>query len=98
MPTVIKAEAKERTMMHFTNITTTCATLALPGLMICECAAQLGPRQVQSFDTTWRFCAGDIIGAKRPEYNDASWLTVDVPHDWSIQGLAKSENNGDSAE
>ena len=85
-------------MMHFKKITTTCATLALLiGLMICECAAQLEPRQVQSFDSTWRFCAGEITGAERPEYNDASWLTVDVPHDWSIEGLAQSETKVEDA-
>ena len=48
-------------------------------------------RHTQSFDTAWRFCAGEITGAERPEYNDASWLKVDVPHDWSIEGLAHSE-------
>jgi beta-galactosidase len=49
------------------------------------------PRQIQSFDRDWRFCAGEINGAERPEFNDASWLKVDVPHDWSIEGLSLSE-------
>ena len=49
------------------------------------------PRQTQSFDSAWHFCAGELAGAERPEYNDASWLKVDVPHDWSIEGLAHSE-------
>jgi beta-galactosidase len=56
------------------------ATLAiLVGFMTSECAAAGGPRRVQSFDSDWRFCAGEIAGAERPEYNDASWLHVDVP-------------------
>ena len=86
-------------MKHFKNITTVFATFALLiGLMTCECAGQWQSRKVQSFDSTWRFCAGEITGAERPEFNDAAWLTVDVPHDWSIQGLAKSENSGEGTE
>lgn len=54
-------------------------------------------RQIKSFDSAWKFCAGEIKGAEQPEYNDASWRTVDVPHDWSIAGLAHSEANIDSA-
>jgi beta-galactosidase len=85
-------------MMHFKKITKACAALALlMGLMTCECAAQRRPGQVQSFDLGWRFCAGEIAGAERPEYNDASWLKVDVPHDWSIEGLARSEAKAEDA-
>ena len=51
------------------------------------------PRNIQSFDTDWRFCAGEINGAEKPDYNDSSWLKVNVPHDWSIEGLARSEAN-----
>ena len=48
-------------------------------------------RQVRSFDASWKFRAGEINGAERPECDDASWLTVDVPHDWSIEGRARSD-------
>ena len=76
-------------MAHFRSIATTCTALALlSGVMTSDCAGQWGPGQVRSFDTTWRFCAGQITGAERPEYDDASWTTVDLPHDWSIHGLA----------
>ncbi len=54
-------------------------------------------RKVQSFDSDWRFYAGDINGAERPEYIDTSWLKVDVPHDWSIEGLARSETKVEDA-
>ncbi|HTY01424.1 MAG TPA: glycoside hydrolase family 2 TIM barrel-domain containing protein, partial [Bacteroidota bacterium] len=53
------------------------------------------PRKTQSFDAGWRFRAGEIDGAERPEYNDASWLKVNVPHDWSIEGLALSTTKVD---
>jgi len=48
-------------------------------------------RQNLSFDSDWRFYAGEITGAEKPEFNDSKWLKVNVPHDWSIEGLAHSE-------
>jgi beta-galactosidase len=48
-------------------------------------------RQILSFDSDWRFYAGEIIGAEKSEFNDSAWRKVNVPHDWSIEGLAYSE-------
>lgn len=59
-----------------------------------KCAGNRAKRQVRSFDSDWRFCAGEINGAEKSEYNDSSWLKVNVPHDWSIEGLAESETEG----
>jgi beta-galactosidase len=55
------------------------------------CKHTLAPRQIKCFDSDWRFYAGEITGAEKPEFNDFSWRKVDVPHDWSIEGLARSE-------
>ena len=51
------------------------------------------PRYTRPFGTGWRFCAGEISGAEKPGYNDSSWLSVNVPHDWSIEGHSQSETN-----
>ncbi len=40
-----------------------------------------------SFVSNWRFYKGNIEGAEKPEYNDAHWRIVHVPHDWSIEDL-----------
>ena len=37
-----------------------------------------------SFDTAWKFHAGDVTGAQATTYDDSSWTGLDVPHDWSI--------------
>ena len=37
-----------------------------------------------SFDSTWKFHAGDVTGAQAATYDDSSWTGLDVPHDWSI--------------
>lgn len=53
-------------------------------------------RIVESFDEGWRFHAGDIRGAEQSDFNDSSWIAVDVPHDWSIEGRGLSlQRTGD---
>ena len=33
----------------------------------------------------WRFHAGGVNNAEQPAFNDASWRTVNVPHDFQIE-------------
>jgi len=69
------------------SITLLFIAILLAGLVY-ECVgAEKKGRQHQSFDADWRFYAGEISGAERPEYNDASWLKGNVPQDWSIEGV-----------
>jgi len=42
-------------------------------------------RQRLSMDPGWRFRTGDSPGAEKPEFDDASWRVLDLPHDWSIE-------------
>jgi beta-galactosidase len=37
-----------------------------------------------NFDSAWRFHLGDVTSAQTPAFDDSSWTTLDVPHDWSI--------------
>jgi beta-galactosidase len=48
-------------------------------------------RQTESFDFGWKFQLGDVPGAETPGFDDASWRSLDLPHDWSIEG-AYDEN------
>jgi len=43
-------------------------------------------RIVRSLDADWRFVVADAQGAEQPDFDDAAWRKVDVPHDWSIAG------------
>src|SRR5512134_251456 len=45
------------------------------------------PRQTILFDTGWRFYRGGAQRAEQPEFDDAGWRTLDLPHDWSIEDL-----------
>ena len=38
------------------------------------------------FDHEWRFLLADPAGAEAPGYDAAAWRSVDLPHDWSIEG------------
>ncbi|HEX6625773.1 MAG TPA: glycoside hydrolase family 2 TIM barrel-domain containing protein, partial [Pyrinomonadaceae bacterium] len=49
-------------------------------------------RVVTSFDADWRFLEADATGAEKPDFNDAAWRKLDVPHDWSIEGPFDKEN------
>lgn len=86
------------TQLHFKQIPISCLIIAsLITPLISQSVDDKEPRKIQSFDSDWRFYAGEIKGAEKPEYNDSSWLKVDVPHDWSIEGLARPETNVDDA-
>jgi len=40
----------------------------------------------ENFDSNWKFYLGDSPDAKNETFNDASWRTLNLPHDWSIEG------------
>ena len=49
-------------------------------------------RVITSFDRDWRFLKADPPGAEKPDFPDARWRTLDVPHDWSIEGPFDQKN------
>lgn len=50
------------------------------------------PRLELSADSGWRFLLGDPGGAESPSFQDQSWRTVHLPHDWSIEGKPEKTN------
>jgi beta-galactosidase len=38
------------------------------------------------FDIGWRFERGDPAGAEEPGFADEAWRSLDLPHDWAIEG------------
>jgi beta-galactosidase len=55
-------------------------------------AATNGPRPIQQFTEDWRFSQSDAPETQSPTFNDASWQTVTLPHDWSIAGPVDPNN------
>jgi len=49
-------------------------------------------RTRQSFDFNWKFHYGEVEDAQEQKYDDHDWRTLDLPHDWSIEGTISREN------
>ena len=67
------------------------ALLSLVSLSM-KAAEAHGPRQVLPADSGWKFMLGDPSGAEAPAFADGGWRTVDLPHDWSIEGRPDANN------
>ncbi|MEP7228457.1 MAG: sugar-binding domain-containing protein, partial [Gemmatimonadales bacterium] len=51
-------------------------------------------RQRLSMDPGWRFTLGDLAGAQQPSFDDHRWRSLDLPHDWSIEGTPLEDAPG----
>lgn len=49
-------------------------------------------RTIASFDRDWRFLKADAPAVEKNTFDDAAWSTVNVPHDWSIEGPFDAKN------
>jgi beta-galactosidase len=49
------------------------------------------PDRRSNFDGQWKFFRGDAEGAQSPDFDDGGWRTLDLPHDWSIEGPFSEE-------
>ncbi|WP_343329624.1 glycoside hydrolase family 2 TIM barrel-domain containing protein [Polaribacter staleyi] len=45
-----------------------------------------------NFNEDWKFIQENVQAAVNPNYNDSSWETIKVPHDWSIKGPFSKDN------
>ena len=43
------------------------------------------------FDDNWKFSLQDAKGAEKPSFNDKTWRSIDLPHDWSIENIVGSK-------
>ena len=60
-------------------------------------AQSLSARNRQSFDKDWLFVLADSAGMQKSEYADGHWRSLNLPHDWAIEGdFAPSNPSGAS--
>ena len=45
----------------------------------------------RKFNFDWKFLKGDHSDAFKIQFDDSEWRTLDLPHDWSIEGPFKKE-------
>lgn len=57
----------------------------------CANANASAPRSA-NFDEGWKFNLGDSAAYSQPDFNDSSWRSLNLPHDWAIEGDFSKEN------
>ena len=60
-------------------------------LIVFVMAVTSSARTNMEFDFDWRFNKGDFATAMIPAFDDSEWRSVNLPHDWSIEGPFSSE-------
>src|ERR1017187_3258855 len=69
------------------------AALATGALLLAAAPGLAQPvRERRNFDNGWRFHLGDVPQGQSPTLADNGWRTVDLPHDWSIEGPDDAKN------
>lgn len=66
--------------------------LALFCLFSITTLAQPYPGTANLIDNDWRFHRGGAQQAESPEFNTDGWVSVDLPHDWSIEDLPGTQS------
>jgi beta-galactosidase len=82
------AAARMRRRTFLGGAAATGAVLTTSTVWLGACASQKPiERREQLFDEDWLFQRGDVSGAERPDFDDAGWRKLDLPHDWTIEDL-----------
>ena len=53
---------------------------------------QASTQRETNFNFGWKFQLGDTADASRPDFDDSAWRSLDLPHDWSIEGTPEADN------
>jgi beta-galactosidase len=51
-------------------------------------------REITTLQSCWKFAQGTQTDAFKPEFKDAFWQTVSVPHDWAISDPFNPDSDG----
>ena len=47
---------------------------------------------IQSFNSNWKFYLGNTTNAQDPAFDDTDWRSLNLPHDWSMEGKFDKNN------
>ena len=88
-----KQHKKTITMVkkHKNNLQKITIVLALSLLVACASKSK-NVRIVEDFNQNWNFKLGDYPTAIESNFNTADWRTLQLPHDWSIEGAFNKDN------
>jgi hypothetical protein len=57
-----------------------------PSLLFGQTSAETKVRQKVKFNSDWKFMLDDNAGFESPAFKDSAWRSLDLPHDWSVEG------------
>ncbi len=63
--------------------------MMLTGLQSCQTQKS---RTISNFSKNWKFNLGDAPNAKDPSFDDSKWRSLNLPHDWSVEGEFSEKN------
>jgi len=67
--------------------------LILLAVFCVSCSSPLSKvTRIENFDNGWKFHLNDLAGAQEPRFDDSQWRSLDLPHDWSIEGDFSQDN------
>jgi hypothetical protein len=72
------------TLTHFAARAVMALAVAAGVVHAVAAAEPPAARQRQNFNAGWRFHLGDIAGAEDPDFDDADWQAVGLPHSFSM--------------
>jgi len=64
---------------------------------ICLSSIAFPQRTIIDFNKDWKFHLGDNITYSQKDFNHVGWKSLDLPHDWSIEGKFDSINPAGNA-
>lgn len=62
-----------------------CTAIFVMATVIGQSKPQFGRSML--FNENWRFNLSDVKEGARPGLNDSKWRLLDLPHDWSVEGV-----------
>ena len=74
-----------RTFLNDAALVAASSALKLPALDS-RSSEEANPIRRRNFDVGWKFQLGDPDGAQTSNFDDSSWRSLTLPHDWSIEG------------
>lgn len=85
--------SKRETVMKRTMVRLMACLLIASALLLAAASADGQSRRQLPMDSGWRFSLGDPAEAEKITFDDTKWRTIEVPHDWSIEGAFEEKNS-----
>jgi hypothetical protein len=60
--------------------------ILFPSLLFGQSSIDTKVRLKTKFNSDWKFMHDDKAGFESPAFNDSTWRSLDLPHDWSVEG------------